>query len=246
MPGCFYSLQSYNTSKIIDPGDMQLTTGFGPVFQTVSIKEDNSSSIDTLHAKGFLNFCVAYRLGIHDRFPFGNGMDIGFQGEIQLYKYHDAAGYSVNTLPVSDLNIRFGLPSKDIQDKTTFSQSILAGWTIGAWIDNGWYLEYGYSFEFARMIPYMAIRGMITPTDPVRYNTDIKDNIIDAKKRHHQKYNLRTSLGTAFKTKCRGIIPSLITPEISFVFPNASVPGKYAVGIHLGLQWSNRSEENKK
>ncbi len=243
LSSCYYTAQSYNHGKLLDPGNSMFTIGAGASRQTVgehivydydSYDSYNGYGNDyTVGAQTMIwrNIALNYQLGVHEKYPFGGGLEVGLLWEFSYYKEE---GYSSSdVLPALDFNVRCGF--RDIVLSTSLYQhNIELGWTTGMWVDNGIFLGYAGGWEFENIIPYAGIRAIYMPTNLIEHEEWLGD--FD---NHDQKFNLRIAIGSTIKISEIRVIPDYITPEITFTGPNASTIDKYNATLHIGFRWTN-------
>jgi len=235
------------------------TLGVGGSFQSV-VKEpvydynytDNSYESTIIDSGGYLtselwrSIAFNYQLGVHDRYPFGGGVEIGITFEGQYYRGGQNNSAKSDILPSLDFNTRLGF--KDVvTKKSIYQHNLEMGWTTGLWLDNGWFIGYTGGWEQKWMIPYLGLRAIIMPTNILTINDDnslesseyISPGHEDFWKYSDQKFNLRLAMGVSLKFSKRKFIPDYITPELSITGPNASPNEPVNAHFHVGFRWTN-------
>jgi hypothetical protein len=250
--GCFFTSQSYNHGKLLNPGESLFSYGTG-IKSFTSMKEQ---SIDSAGISIYSNdstiykwvtLCIDYRLGFLEKYPFGKGIELGFHIEEMLRSYKEKYdwGYSNEERkqmdgypPIVEVSARLGI--KDITAKRSiYHHNIGLGWIIGLWIDNGWLIEYACGFEFEKTIPYLSIRGFLSPTNSFDSK---RASFIESNSywKHDRKANIRTTCGISLKLPERiPVIPDFISPECSLIFPNNSIGNRTGYSFSIGLRWLN-------
>jgi hypothetical protein len=243
--GCNFTTQSYNYGKLLDPGASMVTVGVGArQFYNVNWKDSISGNTtinryDTI-VRTLPSICWDYRLGILRKLPFGRGLEIGFhlEGPIQ-FTPTDSMGKQGEYLgPAAlELDARMGLKDFNL-GKGIFHHNVCLGWTIGAWIDNGWYAEYAAGWEYKWLTPYVDLRAELLATDPTS-----DDSLFQSYTPFlHEKrsWTTRTAAGVSIKLPhLFFLFPSFISPELSFICPHYSGMSQYGLTYHIGLRWLN-------
>ncbi len=239
--GCRFTSHSFNHGKLLNPGERSTTTGFGwkstsrvereeeYVYSEGSGYYRNTYSKDTVSINWFA-FSVDTRLGLTSRVPFGNGVEVGFHLEEAARKEEHLL---MEGIPIIELSARFGLPDLEL-NRSILQHNIETGWIIGAWVDNGWFLGYHAGFEFRDVVPYVGIRGQITPTSVE--NVDFDDDYFNT---HERKLLARITSGISLRMPEVPVFPDLFIPEITFITPYDSIDRKYGFTIQLGLSWTD-------
>ena len=238
---CYYTAQSYNNGKLLDPGFSKFTFGAGRAIQKVKTAAYNygyyddstTSEISTSYeTKLWHSIALNYQLGVLDKYPFGGGLEIGIQLEGSYYKSY--SGFRSDILPAIDFNVRLGC--KDFaSDKFLYQHNIEAGWTTGMFVDNGAFLGYAGGWEFPNVIPYFGVRAILMPTNILNSNFE-NDQFFSY---HNQKFNIRTTIGISIKLPKLKVLPDIITPELSVTGPNGYYTQKFSPNFHIGFSWSN-------
>jgi hypothetical protein len=263
LSSCYYTAQSYNNGKTLNPGDAEFSFGYGGSRHDINFtnteyynNENNIWVEDSSHYNGgyylatttysdnfFRNFAFQMNLGILDKYPFGGGMEIGLHLEAQYSRYQDydeLYGSSKrpfsNTIPAIDFSGKFGF--KDIVlSNSQIVHNVDLGWTTGMWLDNGFFFGYALGVEFLRIIPYLNVRGIIMPTNILESESFVDED--DFFQYHDQKWNIRTAIGATVKIPELIIIPDEFTPELTITGPNGFPGEKVSINFHIGLTWSN-------
>lgn len=254
--GCFFTSQSYNHGKLLNPGESLITLGVGlktfPRMNKAVSSDDNYYYNDTSSTPievdsalyRWVTLCIDYRLGFLAKYPFGKGMEIGchieqmlasITGVYQEKKHREAYP------PTNEITCRFGF--KDITlRKSIFHHNIALGWIIGLWIDNGWLAEYATGWEFEKVIPYISVRSFLKPTDALKkMDEGISVNEQDDSFWQHDfKLNFRVAGGASVKLPERIVfLPDYISPEVSLTFPNSSFSKRCSFSMSIGMRWLN-------
>jgi hypothetical protein len=252
---CNFTSQSYNTGKLLNPGETLVSVGIGkreiysiarrdsiiryhlysdsmpfPVIDSFMSKYDTSRQQTT-------TFCLDYRLGVLRTYPFGKGLEIGFHLE-GPFQYNPGSNFSFGYrgLVLLEFDGRFGF--KDMAfGKGLIHHNLGLGWTIGEWIDNGWFAEYAAGWEYKWMIPYVNFRAELLATDP-----SVNDSLTESFTPYqYQKrsWTTRTAIGFSAKIPHWWLTPDFIVPEITVVYPHYSAIAHYGITYHIAFRWLN-------
>jgi hypothetical protein len=215
------------------------------------------ASYDTL-SLGWLSMCFDYRLGVLDRHPFGQGVEIGFHLEQSLRSMHDTfyvytsandppyepvdSSAVVDRYPIADsppvleLNGRVGLPDAVLGDGL-YHHNIELGWIVGGWVDNGWFAGYCAGWEREHIMPYGGARVVLTPTDVLNRSSSPGDG--DFFTEHDRSWHVRLTAGMAVSIPRLPVLPDYVSPEISVYAPNHSKCSPIGFAWNVGLRWVN-------
>jgi hypothetical protein len=234
--GCLVATQSLNHGKLLNPGERLITTGYGwkhsaKYFSTYH--HDSTANIDIIDSTrmGWLNFIFDYRIGILRKYPFGRGLEIGYHLEYAQRKEREKiVPFSP---PLLEIDTRFGLPDFTLH-KSIFHHNVNAGWDVGQWVDNGWFLGYAAGWEFNMTIPYISLRYFSTATDLINRG-DLSENTFT---KHEKTRGVRLCGGISLKMPANhNFIPEYITPEVSLIFPNFNKTQPIGFSFTLGIRW---------
>lgn len=94
------------------------------------------------------HFAVNWKLGVLGPFGPFTGMQVGTQMEAA-------------TAPVTqEFHVAIGLPTGD----SAIAHSLAAGWGVGMWADNSWFLQYAASRRFGSCRVFGSLRGTLQPS----------------------------------------------------------------------------------
>ena len=89
-----------------------------------------------------------WKLGVLGAFGPFTGMQVGMQTEFA-------------TAPVTqEFHVAIGLPGSD----SSVAHSLAAGWGVGMWADNSWFLQYAVSRRFGICRVFGSLRGTLQPS----------------------------------------------------------------------------------
>jgi len=253
---CNFTSQSYNTGKLLNPGETLVSVGIGArEFYSIArhdsatsyrlysyndsltfyMPDSFSSKFETIRKQGY-SLCLDYRLGVLRTLPFGKGLEIGFhlEGPYQLNAKNVSLEYMGPVL--LEFDGRFGFKDNPIGEGL-LHHNLGIGWTIGPWIDNGWYAEYAAGWEYQWVIPYANFRAEWLATD---------FSSIDSLTESYSPYNYekrswttRTAIGISMRIPHWWITPDFIVPEIAVIYPHYSAVSHYGIAYHIALRWLN-------
>lgn len=237
--GCFFSSHSFNHGKLLNPGESKTTLSFGTFRRTI-LQQKNTWPIETFDTLLFRQSAYrwSYALGLLDRHPFGKGFEIGLAFEGSYYSYRDQWGHEMlasSQSPQMEFFGRFGLPAL-VLERCLYHHNISSGWSLGYWIDNGWFLEYAAGLQFGRFIPYIASRVTVTATDIFQNNDSPTDTNFFNK--HDRSFMIRNSVGVTCILPKYFLAPDHISPEVTVVYPDPQFR-KPCFTFQIGLGWHN-------
>jgi hypothetical protein len=237
--GCNFTSQSYNHGKLLNPGETLTSIGVGAREYYKIEQKDAPTSIsnktDTVKYQ-WLSLCLDYRLGVLRKYPFGKGMEIGFHLEGPTQYATTKYGSLYLGPPILEFDGRLGF-NDFVLGKGLFHHNMALGWTIGAWIDNGWYAEYAAGWEYKWLIPYANFRAELLATDPS--TADSLTESYTPFKYQNRSWTTRTALGVSIRIPQMRFLPDYISPEISTIYPHYSSVSHYGITYHVGLRWLN-------
>jgi hypothetical protein len=243
--GCNFTSQSYNYGKLLDPGATLVTVGAGSrKFYAVRWQDTLQDSVmsyrkdTTIHSR--LSLCLDYRLGVLRKLPFGQGLEVGFhlEGPVQYNPTDSIAKTGEYLGPMAlELDCRLGIKDFSL-GKGIFHHNVAVGWTIGEWIDNGWYAEYAAGWEYQWLTPYVDFRAELLATDPT--SDDSLTESYTPFKYEKRSWTTRTAAGVAIRLPhISFLLPDYVSPEVSFICPHYSGISQYGITYHIGLRWLN-------
>lgn len=265
--GCYFSSHSFNHGRLVNPGDIIHSFSVGSYRSNVklttndwvldSVTDDyiNKKTYDTI-TTNWLSLHYQYRLGVHNKYPFGGGIEIGiqFEGSFCFYREYDTSYFNngivhdsdiyeytnvyAETPPSVEFDIRMGFKPL-VLSRSIYNHNLQIGWTVGTWVDNGWYIEYAGGWEGEKIIPYTSLRVQLCATDVFSKGGLYNDNFFSIK---DNALMIRNALGCSIKTYKKGrakIIPDYIAPEISLCYPNFLSAQQVGLTYHLGFRWTN-------
>jgi hypothetical protein len=249
--GCLFTTHSFNHGRLLNPGETMISLGAGErllhdvrtefeyeyLYDTITFEESYvpvDTFYDTLSAR-LLTTSLDYRLGILRTIPFGRGLEYGFHFELPLIMKKGVVYGS--EIPVLEFGLRAGLSSFPLR-RGLFHHNIEAGWSIGQWVDNGWYGGYAASWERGRIMPYLGARFILGPSSPLEQglSAELSEGFFDY---HDRTFLARVSAGTSITLPRLPVLPDILCPEVSVIFPNYTNLHPVGFGVQAGLRWLN-------
>lgn len=147
LSGCLYSTHQYHTGLLLPQGRTQATFGAGrqPLWRCESSTPDTTGAqaqkacnedenrTEKVSPTGVFKGSVDYRLGVRDSWGPFPGVELQWHLEVP-------------TNPASmEFTLNLGLPIRS----AAFRHMLGAGWGIGAWADNSYFLHYALSRDMA-------------------------------------------------------------------------------------------------
>jgi hypothetical protein len=247
---CLFTAHSFNHGRLLNPGETLISLGTGGrtihyveteidsdyVYDTIAFEGSYvpvDTSRDTLYAR-LLTASLDYRLGILRTYPLGRGLECGFHLELPLVIKKGAVYGS--EIPVLEFGLRTGLPSFPLY-RSICHHNIGIGWSIGQWVDNGWFAEYAISCERARVMPYIGGRVTLGPSLPLEQGEfDLEGDFFNG---HNRTLIGRITAGASISLPRLPILPDFITPELCVLYPNYTNIQPAGFGAQMGLRWLN-------
>jgi hypothetical protein len=260
LQGCFIGTHSFNNGKLLNPGERLITTGYGwkysaryfekerDTYVTSKLLDIDSSSNYYSSTKyydstrfGWFNFAIDYRIGVLRKYPFGRGLETGFhlEGAFRgnqriVYERQKKTYIEFFNPPLLEIDTRLGFADITLNNGI-FHHNANWGWTIGQWIDNGWFWGYTAGVEFNKTILYSSLRYFITATDKLNRSDVFEDRYF---KDHKRTHGLRLTCGSTFKLHLNSsALPEYITPEFSLIFPNFNRVQPVGFSFSIGISW---------
>jgi hypothetical protein len=235
LTGCLYSTAHFNAGRVLEPGRTSLTLGgggsktlsFGCEFSREYNGYDYSDSTgshcvefenridsngvnafvqDTTPAKKLWHpgtkYSLDYRLGILGKWGPFPGADIGLHFEAPT---NPATG---------EFDFRLGLP---VPGKRPWHHSLSAGWGIGVWADNSYFLEYALSRSWGENALFANYRATHLATQ----FADLVDAETDRRFAIHPRLIHQASLGFDWELPEIPVIPDFIVPQAILTYPLA-------------------------
>jgi hypothetical protein len=173
---------------------------------------------------------LGYRLGIHGPMGPFPGLELGVHLEAP-------------TNPVTgEFDLKLGLP---VPEGLPWRHALSAGWGIGAWADNSWFLEYAVSRAFGPYGVYFNYRGTRLATQ----YADMADPEKASRFSRAQRLIHQAALGFEWRLPDIPVVPDFLSPQVILTYPLAPagtrpipefVLDDRGWGFNLGLGWEFR------
>lgn len=227
LSGCLYTTHHFNSGRILEPGETAVALGLGltsiygvecsddkAYYYTDStgahcrqdIYNSNGQSNDSVLSNPVLmvmkspKVSLGYRLGVRGAWGPFTGVELGWQLEAP-------------TNPMSvEFDVKFGLPYFGLP---AFRHSLSAGWIVGMWADNSWFLEYAGSHSFRVNAIYGNYRMTRLATQPLDLEASLE-------KWHFQSRTQivhQAVLGFYWKMPAIVLLPDYLAPQAIATFP---------------------------
>ncbi len=249
LSGCLYTTHHFNNGRLLEPGETALTLGAGRAhfysdhcpdyYDRVSVGNGGQdkcvagfkSPPDTvspdLEDVATPKVSLGYRLGIRKQWGPLTGLEMGWAVEMP-------------TNPATlEFDLKAGLP---IPKDWKASHSLSAGWGVGMWADNSWFLEYAASRSYGPHALYANYRYTWLASQPQDLDSSFNAWKFVSHKRHVQQ----AAFGLFLRLPKIVIIPDYVSPEVVATFPliapfsqvdNPRLP-EYQVNFNLGFGWN--------
>lgn len=260
LSGCLYSTQHFNTGRLLEPGQSSATLGAGTLraleygcaggwnvypftdstgthcvvyrFEgSAGSNGDFTQSIDTLDQERTWSIApkasLGYRVGVSGKWGFFTGTEIGLHLEAP-------------TNPVSgEFDLNLGLP---VPEGKPYHHSLSAGWGIGIWADNSWFLEYAFSRSWGGNDMFAGYRGTYLASQI----SDLDDSEGDRRFGSKRRFIHQADFGFKWILPDIPVVPDFIVPMAVLSYPLApfhtdAVPDDvlddHLWDVSLGMGW---------
>jgi hypothetical protein len=230
--GCLYTTHHFNSGRLLEPGHSAVTLGYG---QSRTVGYGCADAPDVYdHSDSTGRYCIrdrqiyggevsgqgpdtsrpeakstpmsnaslGYRLGIHGRFGPFTGAEIGLHLEAP-------------TSPASaEFDLKLGLP---LPEGVPYRHSLSAGWGIGAWADNSWFLEYAASRAFGESDLFVNYRAGYLATQAGEITSNSAKNTF----RRNPRWIHQAAFGFRWTLPAIPVVPDFLIPQIGLTYPLA-------------------------
>lgn len=230
LTGCLYTTHHFNSGRILDPGQTAVTFGYGRsrIYEQgcpdgwnrpfgdsdrthceryietdpfISVR-DSVMIRQRVTSQAIPKFSLGYRLGV--RGPWGPlaGVEMGWHLE------------AVTNPGTIEFDLKFGLPLPH-RLVAKHHHSVSAGWGVGNWADNSWFLEYAASRDLGRHSVYGNYRYTWLATQAPEINESADNWKFESRMGHaHQ-----AALGFYLRLPDIFLVPDYVTPQANITFP---------------------------
>jgi hypothetical protein len=259
LSGCLYTTHHFNSGRILEPGQTAVTFGYGraklydQVCPDGTVRYRPDTTHFTCYPENWYNradwtpgdsttpplvpmevvtqtlpkFSLSYRLGVRGAWGPFTGVELGWQVEAP-------------TNPATvEFDLKFGLP---MPRKIPVVHSLSAGWGVGMWADNSYFLEYAASHAFGPNALYGNYRFTWLATQP----EDIQTSFDTWKFRSYRQAINQCAFGFYWKWPDVVMLPDYVSPQVDFTFPirapfggaDPSLLDAYQMDFNLGFGWN--------
>ncbi|MEN9354601.1 MAG: hypothetical protein RL318_1926 [Fibrobacterota bacterium] len=261
LSGCLYTVQRFNDGTVLPPGVTDVSMGLGktPIWTAtcpdggwaaetgpdagICKRYDYSREYDPqtgryvgpevsrsparYESEDIPQLHASWRLGVRKEWGPFTGVELGWN-------------IDVPTEPASlEFWGKFGLPG--FVDTNT-AHSVSAGWGIGMWADNSWWLEYAISHRFGSVRPWAGSRLLWQATRAEDLGIEVGERI-----ESHKRWIGQVFTGASAEMPVAVILPDWLALEGTWTFPGAGMGLKRSqessavpyghVGLHFGMGW---------
>lgn len=252
LTGCLYTTHHFNSGRLLDPGHSSVTVGTGltkvpgygcPAGTAYDYRDSTGLHCVTEYGgmvekpaesqpgpttSTSTHYSLGYRLGVHGRLGPITGVELGLHLETPT---NPASG---------EFDLKLGLP---VPGNRPYHHSLSAGWGIGAWADNSYFLEYAASRFWGGNDLFFNYRATYLATQlPDLQGSESAHRFNTKRRLIHQ-----AALGFTWTLPEFPVLPDFIAPEVVLTYPLA--PNGKEVNpdlnlddrmwdLNLGLGWS--------
>jgi hypothetical protein len=179
-------------------------------------------------------FAYLYRLGVLSKHPLGGGLEIGWLAEGPTALTRGAA-------TSLELDVRMGLPPARAGGHSV-DHNIEAGWLIGQWIDNSWFLGYAAGLGGRQALVYGGGRVLRSGTDVIGSDLGVFEDVDDGTglgrfRASRRSWNFRTHLGFRLALPAMAVAPDVLALEAAAVFPHYQLDRSLGLHFSIGFEW---------
>lgn len=260
LSGCLYTVQRFDDGTTLPPGVTDLSLGIGKTSSWSAKCPDWGDLKTSGEHKGD---CEVYGMTL-DSNGWSNALNLTYQKPTLIkqsgYQYHASwrlgvrkewgpfkgveLGWNLDA-PTEPATLEFwgklGLPG--FADTNT-AHSLTAGWGIGAWSDNSWWLQYSLSHGFGPLRPWIGSRVLWQGTRMDDVSSGTGDTLASKRRWIGQAFG-----GASVKLPAMAVLPDWLALEGTWTLSGAApglltraqeneVASKGNFGIHLGMGWS--------
>lgn len=226
LTGCLYSAQHFNTGILMPAGRSQTTLGVGrqPLWTCSGFQAD---STDASHACGdstgettgksdLFKGSIDYRLGVKDVWgPFpGAELQWHLEAPTNPATMEFSFNLALPTLGGGSGGVGGGKAAGEGKDPE-FRHKLGAGWGMGAWADNSFFLEYAAS----RNVGLPLFFGNLRATYLATQIGEVLDDDFSQPLPSDQVLVLQAALGVYFRLPAWFLAPDFVIPQFNVTLP---------------------------
>jgi hypothetical protein len=233
LTGCLYSVHHFNTGVLMPAGRSQGTLGVGrqPQWRCVHYHTDstvaqhacneNDSGVELARKSDIFKGSFNYRLGVKDQWGPFPGAEM---------EWHVEAPTGPVTMEFAmNLAMPTGNPAPTA---ASFHHSLGAGWGIGAWADNSFFMEYAASKSAGRPLFFGNLRGTYLATQI----SDVLGDDFSKPLPSRRLLVFQAGLGVSFRLPDWPVAPDFIIPQLNVTLPQ--VPAGDQRFKHNDIPWA--------
>lgn len=261
LSGCLYTVQRFDDGTVLPPGVTDVSLGIGKTPNWNATCPDGG----WMEESGTGN-------GTCTRYDYSNVYDPKTGSYVGSTVTHGAVRYEQEDLPQVHASWRLGVrrewgPFKGVElgwnldvptepaslefwgklglpgfADTNTAHSVTAGWGIGLWADNSWWLEYALSHRFGAVRPWVGSRLLWQATRADDIEIDVGKKLVS-----HKRWIGQAFAGASVELPPAVILPDWLALEATWTAPGAamglrrfqesSVNPYGLVGLHFGMGW---------
>lgn len=165
------------------------------------------------------HFGLIWRLGLLGPFGPFTGLEGGLQAEAATYPL------------TQEFHLGLGLPGSD----SLLAHSLVAGWGIGMWADNSWFLQYAASRCFGPVRAFGSLRATLQAT---RFDMDFED----LRFQHDRTWDLQAAGGAKWTLGEIAVLPDWLAASVTVDLVHSGYPDfdefKERQPVGLGMAWT--------
>jgi hypothetical protein len=230
LSGCLTSSHHFRSGKTIESGEAHVNYGFSIRKAPLCESSDGNENCREWTEVTAPNLSRGFRLGVRDSWGPFTGVDAGYQLEVGVLEF----------------DMRLGLPHLMINGVQLY-HSLGAGWAIGSFPDNSYFLDYVISRELKQVSLFLNTRQARLATQLYELEFKAKEqesgSVFKSNPRWLQQYGGGVKFYSRQKT---WIIPDAFHLTYLMTAPEMSVlgtpikddsPWKFAGHLNFGIGW---------
>ena len=216
LSGCLYSVHHFNTGVLMPAGHGQATLGVGrqpqwrcPHYHTDSTVaphacNENDSGFEVARKSDIFKGSINYRLGVKDSWGPFPGAEMEWHVEAP-------------TGPVTmEFAMNLALPTGNpAPNAASFHHKLGAGWGIGAWADNSFFVEYAASKSVGRPLFFGNLRATYLATQI----NEVLEGDFSKPLPSHRVLVAQAGLGLVYRLTVWPVAPDFLIPQFNLTLP---------------------------
>jgi len=210
LSGCLYSTQHFHTGVLLPAGKSQTTLGAGrqPLWRCANYQSDSlgtrrvcdedGTGSEKIEKSDVFKGSLDYRLGVRDSWGPFPGVELQWHLEI----------------PTSPATMEFAM-NLALPSNGAYRHKLGAGWGIGAWADNSYFLDYAISRKLGRPLFFGSFRTTWLATQI----GDVIGEDFAKPFPSHQHLILQGAFGAQLQLPDWAVAPDFFVPLINLTWP---------------------------